>query len=80
MACGIYSITNNINGKQYIGQSNRLPERWLEHKRDLNKNKHFNPHLQHAWNKYGGDAFEFKMIKYCKERYLNRLEKLYIKF
>ena len=26
--CGIYLITNNINGKKYIGQSRNLIKRW----------------------------------------------------
>ena len=79
MTCGIYCITNTINGKQYIGQSINIPKRWSEHKRDLKNNKHSNVHLQNAWNKYGGHAFEFKIIKCCKEPYLNRFEKIYIK-
>lgn len=78
MPCGIYSITNIINGKQYIGLSEDIYERWGEHKRKLNRNKHINTHLQNAWNKYGEEAFEFKIIKCCKERYLDRFEKLYI--
>lgn len=31
MTCGIYKITNNINGKVYIGQSIRMEERWADH-------------------------------------------------
>ena len=26
---GIYKITNNINGKSYIGQSNNIRRRWV---------------------------------------------------
>ena len=29
--CGIYKITNLINGKVYIGQSQDIYERWAEH-------------------------------------------------
>src|SRR5574344_371846 len=29
---GIYKITNKINGKCYIGQSNDIERRWREHK------------------------------------------------
>ena len=28
---GIYKITNNINGKIYIGQSNNIERRFQEH-------------------------------------------------
>ena len=37
---GIYSITNKINGKRYIGQSININNRWKEHIRNIdNPNK-----------------------------------------
>ena len=39
----IYKITNTINNKHYIGQSKNYKDRWKEHIRRLNKNKHENP-------------------------------------
>ena len=33
MMVGIYKITNKLNGKVYIGQSNDIERRWAEHKR-----------------------------------------------
>ena len=30
--CGIYKITNIINGHSYIGQSVEIEDRWIRHK------------------------------------------------
>lgn len=42
-----------------------MKKRWSEHRYDLNKNQHTNPHLQNAWNKYGASAFSFLLAKKC---------------
>lgn len=31
--CGIYKITNNLNGKSYIGYSIDIQRRWSQHKK-----------------------------------------------
>lgn len=77
--CSIYLIYNRINGKRYIGQSIDAKRRWREHKSDLNCNKHCNPYLQKAFNKYGEDAFEFKILHICQESELDGLEEFYLK-
>lgn len=78
MISGIYSITNNTNGKVYIGQSEDIEDRLRKHKSALKGNYHVNSHLQSSWNKYGEDSFTFKLVKSCKLRYLDRFEKLII--
>jgi group I intron endonuclease len=55
--CGLYKIVNKVTGHCYVGQSQRCKKRIKEHFRLLRWNKHTNPHLQNAYNKYGHDNF-----------------------
>lgn len=75
---GIYSITNKINNKKYIGLSEDIYTRWGHHRHYLNNGTHDNEYLQRAWNKYGEKNFEFEIITVCKPEELNKLEKYYI--
>ena len=78
---GIYSITNTCTGDMYIGQTVvSFEERWNKHKKRLRNNRHYNSMLQRAFNKYGEEAFIYKIIHLCDELDdLNELEKYYIK-
>lgn len=62
--CGIYLITNNINGKKYIGQSRNLIKRWGQHKTESRRDK---PNLivDKAIKKYGIDNFSFEILFEC---------------
>jgi len=62
---GIYQIRNTVNGKVYVGSGVVIADRWSDHRHYLKINKHHNPHLQRAWNKYGPDAFEFSVLELC---------------
>lgn len=57
----IYVITNNINGKQYIGQTiSTLNERWAGHKCDSNRKE---TAMALALKKYGFDNFSIESIE-----------------
>lgn len=63
----------------YIGQAIEIEEdRWITHKRELRNNKHYNEHLQRAWNKYKEENFEFSILLECEESDLNMYEQYYI--
>lgn len=71
----IYTITNLINGNVYVGQSiNDGKARIRNHRYRLNNNNHANPYLQNAFNKYGVDNFEFKVIHRLPIVELNSME------
>jgi group I intron endonuclease len=71
---GIYSITNTVTGKIYIGQTTNLNKRKAFHYWELNNNRHNNAYLQNAYNKYGKDNFIFQIILYCEKHELTRYE------
>jgi group I intron endonuclease len=74
MKMGIYFIENKNNGKIYIGSSVNIKQRISKHKSDLRKNKHHSCILQRAWNKYGEESFEFKLVEEVFEK--NKLKKI----
>lgn len=77
---GVYSITNKVNNKKYIGQSLDIKHRWRHHINELKKNKHANSHLQNAWNKYGEEKFNFEIIQICEPSELDIKEQYWIKY
>lgn len=63
----IYKIVNTINGKVYIGSSNRGSLRLDEHRRRLRNGKHVNKHLQSSWNRNGEKSFLFEIVEYVED-------------
>lgn len=78
---GIYKITNLENNKVYIGRSTNVYIRLRTHKSKLKNNKHYNIHLQNAFNKYPDFSFDqiecliINDVEYLKER-----EEFWIKY
>lgn len=63
MTCGIYKITNAVNGKFYIGSSRRLSERRNEHFSRFKNNKG-NSIIKNAIKKYGIESFKFEVLEH----------------
>jgi len=77
---GIYQITNEINGKSYIGSTVNLYQRSRQHYSKLKNFKHPNAKLSNAIAKYGITNFSFSVLYYnCEIEDLLKLEGMYIK-
>ena len=79
---GIYCIRNIVNGKIYIGSTKKsFSSRKNKHLLLLKNNKHYNEHLQNAWNYYGNEKFTFEVLFICQsdvcEYYEGEFIKLY---
>lgn len=65
---GVYVIRCLPTNQVYVGMSaTRISSRWTEHCAKLRRGKHANRKLQHAWDKYGENAFEFERVCYCHD-------------
>jgi group I intron endonuclease len=67
---GIYSITNKINNRKYIGQSKDIAQRWKQHIYQLKTNKHHTQSLQEDWNKFTYEDFVFQIEYICTKKFL----------
>lgn len=77
----IYKITNTVNGKIYIGQTQKtLEERIYQHKQSCASSA--STHLYNAIRKYGWDSFSIEVVadNITTKQELDRLETYYIDF
>lgn len=64
MKCYIYKIVNQVTNEKYVGQTTNFSCRKQVHLFALRNNKHINPKLQNAWNKYGEENFYWEHKNY----------------
>lgn len=60
---GIYAIVHRATNRVYVGSAHNIHNRIRGHRWKLNSNQSGCRHLQAAWNKYGADAFEVKVLE-----------------
>lgn len=70
MACGIYKITSPDN-KVYIGSSNNIQRRYIEHRHKSSDSK-----LQQSFTNHGFDTHTFETVLLCSEEHKHLYERL----
>ena len=78
----IYKITNDINGKVYIGQTKHsIASRWKSHQYTASHSgKHGCTYLCNAINRYGADHFSIEEVEKCSNEILNDKERYWIQY
>lgn len=75
---GVYSITNTLTDRVYVGSSVNIYVRHNHHFHTLKGNRHDNQPLQLDFNKFGRDAFRFDILELCPVNKLPEREKFYM--
>ena len=76
----IYIITNQLNGKMYIGQTYRdMDERWAQHKADYKKKRYAEKPLYKAIREDGIDNFKCDLLEKCEKVISDEREQYYIR-
>ena len=78
----VYKITNNVNGKIYIGQTRVTePQRWQQHIwHAYNDSDNDSLLLCRAIKKYGKENFTRTILEECDNQFLNEREKYWINY
>lgn len=74
----IYKITNEIDGKFYIGSTNNLIKRYYTHINHIRTGKNSCVKLIRAVNKHGEDNFKFEIVCECLTEEVLKIEQEYI--
>lgn len=76
----IYKITNDVNGKVYIGKTlHSVEKRWKEHIKDSKREHTENRPLYRAMNKYGIEHFHIETVEECSADISEEREAFWIK-
>jgi len=65
---GIYALRNKINGKRFVAAGKNLNAAKNSIIFQLNNGMYPVAQLQHDWNGYGSDNFEFEIIETIEEK------------
>lgn len=78
MQSGVYTITNTVNRKVYVGSAVHFGRRWSQHISMLRSGTHHSRHLQSAFTKHGETAFMFAPILSCAPEHVVMYEQILI--
>lgn len=77
--CGVYTITNKLNGKVYVGSTSAtFGARWRQHRYNFRKGNHHSIYLQRSFDKYGESNFIFEILEITEPNICVDIEQYWI--
>lgn len=66
-SAGIYKITNEVDGKVYIGKTKNFKNRWRQYQYDYEnrRSRSLNSYIMNAMLKHGFEKFRFDIVEIC---------------
>lgn len=77
---GVYAMRNLVNGKRYVGSSVNLNQRRLCHLNHAKHQRHKNKIIQHEFNMFGAEAFDFQILEECSPETIITREQWWLNF
>lgn len=74
----VYKITNEVNGKVYVGSTTHYGLRWAKHRWELKNGRHGNSKMNA--DGIAGHTFQYEILEFIDEQYLERVELAWMKF
>lgn len=74
MTTGVYRI--QIGDHHYYGSAVNIEKRLINHRSDLRRSKHSNPHMQNVWNTY--QTFHYEVVLVCEPETLLKNEQRFL--
>lgn len=68
LPAGVFTLTNQSNGRVFVGGSLNLDGAMNRLRFELNLRSHRNKPLQHDWIAHGAECFSFTVVDRIKER------------
>jgi len=68
LPAGVFTLTNQINGRVYVGGSLNLDGAMNRLRFELNLRSHRNKPLQHDWIAHSAECFSFAVVDRIKEQ------------
>lgn len=75
---GIYSITNRVTGRTYVGQSVNIHSRWSQHLGSMRRGRPEAKYMAADLKEHGVGSFDFKILEEVTTDELTKKEQLWI--
>jgi group I intron endonuclease len=75
---GVYTLTNNVTGRRYVGSSKDVMNRKASHFWQMRAQRHKNTLIQADFDQHGAESFEFEILYKAPYAFIRQIEQSFI--